>query len=224
MFILANTAVKSLWDDRQTCNFCRKNNTDLSLLSLLPFFYICYKQTCVKEKNFTNWQIIEKVKMAHFHLKQRRDRPCVLWTSLKEEQTFSAASKSSLARCRQPILKDILEFFSPISRNVPRPVSTSPCSTQAIAWSHWRRVLRKDILHTERHCRNKFQALKLTASEFTSHIATTPPAFQIGSWLLFHWAEVRLIISSHSHRCKGKKNMFCFVLFFADSDWNSISA
>lgn len=58
----------------------------------------------------------------------------------KNCHTFSAASRFLLIKCRQPMLKKILEFFSWMSRNVPRAAAESPRSKQATASSHCLRV------------------------------------------------------------------------------------
>lgn len=64
----------------------------------------------------------------------------------KNCHTFSAASRFLLIKCRQPMLKKILEFFSWMSRNVPRAAAESPRSKQATASSHCFRVFTNDIV------------------------------------------------------------------------------
>lgn len=59
--------------------------------------------------------------------------------------TFSAASRSSLRRWRQPMLKQILELGSSIERKILSASDRSSLSTQVTASSHRRRVSTKDM-------------------------------------------------------------------------------
>lgn len=60
--------------------------------------------------------------------------------------TFSAASRFWLRSWRQPMLKQILEFGSWMSKKILSASVKSLLSTHVIASSHWRSVSKKDIV------------------------------------------------------------------------------